>query len=126
MPLQKAGVDLVWPALDGRSNCFDIPNGEVYGGIRVNLVGREPQGKIKPGVEYDAFCDALTRDLCALAIGADGAAWAGAAQARLLRREVDSWVRMSGDLGIVPRIVDDRVALVRADGPPRVVREITR
>ncbi len=46
-----------------------------------------------------------TRDLCALAIGADGAAWAGAAQARLLRREVDSWVRMSGDLGIVPRIV---------------------
>ncbi len=24
------------------------------------------------------------------------------------------------------RILDDRVALVRADGPPRVVREITR
>jgi predicted AlkP superfamily phosphohydrolase/phosphomutase len=66
VPLQKAGVDLVWPALDGRSRCFDVPNGEVYGGIRVNLVGREPQGKITPGVEYDTFCDALTRDLCAL------------------------------------------------------------
>jgi hypothetical protein len=55
----------------------------------------------------DAQLEAVqtTRDLSALTVGADGAVWAGAAQARLLRREAGSWVRMSGDLGISPRIV---------------------
>jgi serine/threonine-protein kinase len=55
----------------------------------------------------DAHLEAVqtTRDLSALAIGSDGAAWAGAAQARLLRRESGAWVRMSGDVGITPRIV---------------------
>jgi serine/threonine protein kinase len=54
----------------------------------------------------DAQLEAVqtTRDLCALAVGSGGA-WAGAAQARLLRREASSWVRMSGDVGITPRIV---------------------
>jgi len=66
IPLQKAGVDLVWPKLDSGATCFDVPNGEVYGAIRINLVGREPQGKIRPGQEYDAFCNALAEDLCAL------------------------------------------------------------
>ena len=70
IPFQKAAVDAVWPALDSASTCFDVPNGEVYGAIRVNLVGREPQGKIRRGEEYAAFCDALTNDLCAL-INAD-------------------------------------------------------
>jgi serine/threonine-protein kinase len=54
----------------------------------------------------DAHLEAVqtTRDLSALAVGTGGA-WAGAAQARLLRREASSWVRMSGDVGIAPRIV---------------------
>jgi len=69
-PLQKNAVDRLWPLLDGRSACFDVPNGEVYGAIRVNLVGREPQGKIKPGADYDAFCERLARELSAL-INAD-------------------------------------------------------
>jgi predicted AlkP superfamily phosphohydrolase/phosphomutase len=43
--------------------CFATPNNDVYGGIRVNLVGREPQGRIQPGAQYDAFCESLTRDL---------------------------------------------------------------
>lgn len=63
---QKTAVDLVWPALDSRSMCFDVPNGEVYGAIRVNLVGREPHGLVAPGNHYDTFCEALSRDLCAL------------------------------------------------------------
>ncbi len=50
-----------------------------------------------------------TRDLFALAVGDDGAAWAGSAQARLLRRtqgtEGRGWLRMSGDVGITPNIV---------------------
>jgi serine/threonine protein kinase len=55
----------------------------------------------------DAALEAVqtTRDLLCLAVGGDGAAWAGAAQARLLRRTTDSWVRMSGDVGITPSVV---------------------
>ncbi len=55
----------------------------------------------------DATLEAVqtTRDLLALTIGRDGSAWAGAAQARLLRRTSESWVRMSGDVGITPSVV---------------------
>ncbi len=61
-PLRKA---LSVPDLGSR-NCFTIPNNDTYGGIRINLVGREPRGKIKPGVEYEAFCQELTQDLMAI------------------------------------------------------------
>jgi predicted AlkP superfamily phosphohydrolase/phosphomutase len=44
------------------SQCFLIPNNN-YGAIRINLIGREPEGRIAPGVELDAFCEQLTRDL---------------------------------------------------------------
>ncbi len=43
--------------------CFVTPNNDVYGGIRVNLAGREPQGRIQPGPPFEAFCESLTRDL---------------------------------------------------------------
>jgi predicted AlkP superfamily phosphohydrolase/phosphomutase len=46
--------------------CFQIPNNDVYGGIRINLVGREPTGCITPGAEQDAYCEALSRDLLEL------------------------------------------------------------
>lgn len=45
-----------------------------------------------------------TRDLVSLAISDDGVAWAGA-PARVLRRTVDSWVRMSGELGIHSSVI---------------------
>ncbi len=45
---------------------FQIPNNDVHGGIRINLIGREPSGKVRPGAEYDALCKQLTRDLLAL------------------------------------------------------------
>lgn len=45
---------------------FLSPNNFVYGGVRINLVGREPHGVVRPGAEYDAVCDQLTRDLLAL------------------------------------------------------------
>lgn len=47
----------------GNSRCFPVPNGAPVGGIRLNLVGREPQGVLRPGPETDAFCDELARDL---------------------------------------------------------------
>ncbi len=45
--------------------CFTVPNNDVYGAIRVNLVGREPKGRVQPGAEYEAVCESLTRDLLA-------------------------------------------------------------
>jgi serine/threonine protein kinase len=39
-----------------------------------------------------------TRALLALSVSPEGSAWAGAANARLLRRSNGSWLRMSGDL----------------------------
>src|SRR5207244_2251616 len=33
--------------------CFILENNSTHGGIRVNLVGREPAGKIRPGAEYE-------------------------------------------------------------------------
>jgi predicted AlkP superfamily phosphohydrolase/phosphomutase len=43
--------------------CFMLPSNDNCGNIRVNLVGREPQGRIRPGEEFDAFCASLARDL---------------------------------------------------------------
>jgi eukaryotic-like serine/threonine-protein kinase len=58
-----------------------------------------------------------TRDLLALAVDSSGVAWAGSAQARLLRRTAGSWVRMSAELGLTSSVV----ALWAA---PRTVRAI--
>ncbi len=58
-----------------------------------------------------------TRDLFALAVDPDGAAWAGSAQARLLRRNAGSWVRMSGELSLPSSVVSLWVT-------PRLVRAI--
>jgi hypothetical protein len=45
-----------------------------------------------------------TRDLVSLTVSEQGVAWAGS-QARVLRRTGDSWVRMSGELGLDSAIV---------------------
>ncbi len=47
----------------GTSKCFPIPNGSPVGGIRLNLVGREPQGVLGTGTQTDAFCEELIGDL---------------------------------------------------------------
>lgn len=41
---------------------FAIPNEDAYGGVRINLVGREPEGRVEPA-EFDAVCAALEADL---------------------------------------------------------------
>jgi predicted AlkP superfamily phosphohydrolase/phosphomutase len=53
------------PPVDHR-RCFAIPNNDVYGGIRINLVGREPRGRVHPGEEYDALFAELRRKLLEL------------------------------------------------------------
>lgn len=49
--------------IPSESKCFFVRNNTAHAGIRVNLVGREPNGQIQPGAEYEAFLDDLTRDL---------------------------------------------------------------
>jgi predicted AlkP superfamily phosphohydrolase/phosphomutase len=46
-----------------RRQSFAVPNNDVYGGIRVNLAGREPRGRIQPGQECDAYFTWLRQEL---------------------------------------------------------------
>ena len=46
-----------------RRRVFAVPNNDVYGGIRVNLIGREPRGRVQPGAEYDALFTELRRQM---------------------------------------------------------------
>jgi predicted AlkP superfamily phosphohydrolase/phosphomutase len=45
---------------------FQVPNNDHHGAIRINLLGREPQGRVQPGAECDARCKQLAEDLQAL------------------------------------------------------------
>jgi len=47
------------------SKAFCLPN-DYSGAIRINLQGREPDGKVAPGKEYDAVCAEITAELKAL------------------------------------------------------------
>jgi predicted AlkP superfamily phosphohydrolase/phosphomutase len=55
----KSKPQLIDPAA---GKCFLVENNYAHGGIRVNLAGREPDGKVAPH-EFDRFCEELTRDL---------------------------------------------------------------
>lgn len=44
------------------SRAFVVPNDNA-GAIRINLKGREPNGRVAPGAEYDALCAELTEEL---------------------------------------------------------------
>ena len=45
------------------SLCFKVSNNFAHGAIRINMIGREPEGKVEPGPECDALCQQITRDL---------------------------------------------------------------
>ena len=48
-----------------RSRAFCVPN-DYSGAIRINLEGREPNGLVAPGREYDAVCNEITETLLEL------------------------------------------------------------
>jgi hypothetical protein len=56
-----------------RRRYFDIYTQDPTGGVRLNLVGRESQGIVKPGAEQEAVISELTSELMQLADGASGA-----------------------------------------------------
>lgn len=69
-PLQKK----LWPKLKAglvqpgkaQRRFFEIIVNDAAGGVRINLKGREPAGKVEPGAEYDEVCDWLERELRAV------------------------------------------------------------
>jgi predicted AlkP superfamily phosphohydrolase/phosphomutase len=42
---------------------FQVDHNEISGAIRINLEGREPAGRIRPGRAQEDFCQLLTREL---------------------------------------------------------------
>lgn len=113
------------------SHCFPVSNGLAVGGIRLNLAGREPAGRIAPGAEADAFCAELAAQLCALRDE-----HTGRSLVRAVRRPRDLW--QGENLGALPDLLvewsDDapigstelasgRAATVRATSPALGVLE---
>lgn len=63
MPVSDRFYD-AWAGRDRRRRkCFPVPGNDNCACIRINLAGREPDGKVSPGTEYQAFCDSLEADL---------------------------------------------------------------
>jgi predicted AlkP superfamily phosphohydrolase/phosphomutase len=46
-----------------RRLCFAVPHNDIAGAVRVNLAGREPNGHVQPGADYDAFFAQLRSDI---------------------------------------------------------------
>ncbi|MGH7783844.1 MAG: hypothetical protein ACREO5_08420, partial [Candidatus Binatia bacterium] len=44
------------------SRCFKVSNNFAHGGIRINIIGREPDGKVHRGPDCDALCAQITQD----------------------------------------------------------------
>ena len=49
-----------------RARAFAVPSNNMTGAIRINLKGREPEGLVEPGVEYEALRQELIDALLAL------------------------------------------------------------
>jgi predicted AlkP superfamily phosphohydrolase/phosphomutase len=60
-PKGRAPGAFMW-YVDGARPFFTVPNNDVYGGIRINLRGREPHGLVAPS-EYDKVCQMLEDEL---------------------------------------------------------------
>lgn len=54
------------PGQWSRMPAFSIPLLEVFSALRVNLVGRDPRGRIRPGDEYRRYLDAFAEELARL------------------------------------------------------------
>jgi predicted AlkP superfamily phosphohydrolase/phosphomutase len=69
---RKLGRGLPLPTRAAGRTCFMVPNNDAWAGVRVNVVGREPHGRIAPGAELDAFLTALEAGLAEFRSGATG------------------------------------------------------
>jgi predicted AlkP superfamily phosphohydrolase/phosphomutase len=60
---ERLGRALPSADVAGSHRYFEVPNNDVYGGIRINLAGREPAGWVRPGADFDAVCGELEHEL---------------------------------------------------------------
>jgi predicted AlkP superfamily phosphohydrolase/phosphomutase len=56
----------IGPVVRSQQRYYMSPNNTVYGGVRINLKGREPGGRVSPDAEFDAVCEQLKQDLASL------------------------------------------------------------
>ena len=61
----KPCAEFVSAAARAEQRFFLSPNNTVYGGVRLNIVGREPNGCVEPA-DVDALCARIEADLLAL------------------------------------------------------------
>lgn len=72
---------------------------------------------VSPRLEAQLEAVQTTKDLGCVTISEDGALWAGAQQARVLRRVNESWTRMGGEFGLASSVLSIWAG-------PRLVRAI--
>jgi predicted AlkP superfamily phosphohydrolase/phosphomutase len=48
------------------SRVFSVVNNTAHGALRLNLIGREPAGKVAPGADYERLLDTLSEDFSAV------------------------------------------------------------
>jgi predicted AlkP superfamily phosphohydrolase/phosphomutase len=53
-------------SVDGSRRFYKVPNNELYGGIRLNVVGREPRGRVRRGGEFDTLAEEIRVEFRAL------------------------------------------------------------
>ena len=55
--------DLSLQADRAKRRAYTLPHNDIAGVVRFNLKGREPNGLVEPGADYDRLCAELTEDL---------------------------------------------------------------
>jgi len=60
------------PSLWRSASAFALPRLDGFSAVRVNLVGREPAGKIRADLDYDAYLDALQDEIESWTVGDTG------------------------------------------------------
>lgn len=61
--LKDRMVNVLLAEARGNGLCFAEPHNDIMSGIRINLRGREPQGRVAPGAEYENLCHRLEEQL---------------------------------------------------------------
>jgi len=116
-PMQEASRNrLLGPERSAR-RFFALHSNSDYGSIRINLSGREPNGMVEPGEEFDRVCDELANAFSALRNAETGES----AVERVMRS--DTLYRRRGDDSLPDLLVEWRkTSPIRVLESPRIGR----
>jgi predicted AlkP superfamily phosphohydrolase/phosphomutase len=102
--------------VDASRRFIRLPNNELYGGVRINMAGREPRGRVQPGQELEDLIAWIERELLALTD-------ANHPGRRVVRKVLRTRDLYSGDLrdGLPDLLIDwDRSAPISAVASDRI------